>query len=124
MSAPDFWKTLKGLLARLADIAHHFTWSTYNTTTREIVASIEADPTIPEESKGNLVSWVTHPEWSKSGPCEICDGNEGDYEADDPLFPDYPAHVNCVCTLDIMVNRSEPKPSAKVSSNSTGSRSD
>ena len=62
---------------------------------------LEADPSVPKEDKGNKLSWVTHPERSKSGPCPICADNEGDYDPDDPLLPMMPAHVICQCTWEI-----------------------
>ena len=99
----EFWKSWKGLMARLADISHNFTWGTYNTSTKEFLAALEEDPAVPEDMKGNKLAWTLHPELSESGPCPICYDNEGEYDPDDPFLPEMPAHVRCVCEWDITV---------------------
>jgi hypothetical protein len=91
MSAPDFWKTLNGLLARLADIAHHFTWSSLNTTVKETVAVIEPE----ERARLRLIlKWET---MGDERVCDYCEEQEGEYEFDDPFLPMIPAHVMCRC---------------------------
>jgi hypothetical protein len=94
----DYWKSLKGLLARLADISHSFVWGTFNAAQATMLADLEADPTIPVEEKGNQLSWTT---MDDDKVCDLCQENEGDYEPDDPLLPDMPAHVICRCYWSI-----------------------
>jgi len=82
----DFWWTLRGLFARLSDLAHHFTWSTLNTAVRETVAVIQAERP-PEESR--RIRWVTMGDekvWT------VCVENADRYSLDEPL-PEMPAHV-------------------------------
>ena len=100
----DFWKTVKGLTARLSDLAHHLTWASVNTAIREQIAVVEDDyQTTTGEPSGNKLNWTLHPESSESGPCEICEDNEGEYDPTDEFLPVLPAHVHCVCTWDIIV---------------------
>src|SRR5271157_5053726 len=95
---PDFWTTWKGILTRLADISHQFTWGTYNASTKEFLAVLEADPAVPEEEKGNKISWTTMEDVKV---CELCDENQGDYDPSDALLPFMPGHVDCRCWWEI-----------------------
>jgi hypothetical protein len=94
-AAVDFWRTLQGVLARLSDLAHHFTWSTLNTAVRETVAVVEAERP-PEERRRIL--WVT---MADEKVCTVCEENEDEYELDEPL-PEMPAHVMCRCHWEIV----------------------
>jgi hypothetical protein len=96
MSAPDFWKTLKGLRARLADIAHHFTWSSLNTTVKETVAVLE--PEDPETGEPRKLLWVT---MEDEKVCDYCNEQEGEYSFDDEFLPMIPGHVFCRCWWQI-----------------------
>ena len=100
MSVEDFWKSTKGILARLADIAHNFSWGTFNTSTKEFLAVLEEDPSIPEEDKGNVLAWRT---MEDDKVCEeICQPNEGEYDPTDAFLPEMPAHVDCRCWWEIV----------------------
>lgn len=94
----DFWTSWQGVLTRLADISHQFTWGSYNATTQEVLADYESDPSVPEEDKGNKISWATAED---DRVCELCMENEGDYQPDDPLLPMMPAHPICRCVWEI-----------------------
>lgn len=96
----DFWKSLKGLLARLADLSHNLTWSTVNTAIREQFAIVEDDyQTTTGEPSGNKLEWVS---MGDDKVCPICEGNEGEYEPTDEFLPDLPAHVVCRCYWNII----------------------
>jgi hypothetical protein len=94
----DFWKSLKGILARLADLSHHLTWSTLNTGIRETVAAIE--PIDPETGEPHKLLWAT---MEDEKVCDYCNEQEGEYDFDDPLLPAIPAHVMCRCWWTIEV---------------------
>ena len=96
----DYWKSLKGLLARLADLAHHLTWSSVNTAIKEQFAVIEDDyQATTGEPSGRKLNWTT---MGDDLVCDICEGNEGEYELDDDFLPTMPAHVNCRCWWEII----------------------
>ena len=102
MPVEDFWKSAKGLLARLADLAHHLTWSSVNTAIREQLAVVEDDyQTVTGEPSGRKLQWAT---MGDDLVCDICEGNEGEYELDDDFLPTMPVHVNCRCYWEIVVS--------------------
>jgi len=92
--AVDFWRTLQGILARIADLAHDFTWRTINTAIRETVLVTEAEKA--PEDRGRL-EWVT---MGDDRVCTVCIDNEGEYELKEPL-PFMPAHVMCRCHWEL-----------------------
>jgi hypothetical protein len=94
-AAADFWRTLPGLLARLSDLAHHFTWSTVNTAVRESVAVVEAERPPGERRR---IRWAT---MGDEKVCAVCGENEDEYSLDEPL-PEMPAHVMCRCHWEIV----------------------
>ncbi len=98
MQIDKFWKSMKGLLYRLADVSHNFTWGTLNTTTKEIIVLYEKRP------ERRLIRWATKGDIKV---CPICykNGreNDGEYNVDDPLLPFMPAHVNCRCWWEMKV---------------------
>jgi len=96
LSIKEFWQSLEGVIARLADLAHHFTWSTVNTAIRETVVVIEEEK--PVEERGT-VSWVT---MGDDRVCGLCEENEGEYELDETL-PEMPGHLMCRCHWELTV---------------------
>ena len=93
---PDYWKTLKGLIARLADIAHHLTWSSLNTGVKETVAVLE--PINPETIEPHKLIWMT---MEDEKLCPFCEENAGEYDMDAEFIPIIPAHVMCRCWWEI-----------------------
>ena len=110
VAVEDFWKTVKGLTARLSDLAHHLTWASVNTAIREQVAVIEDDyQTTTGEPSGQKLSWKTvgdvagyESEGDEHGVCEICEDNEGEYDPTEDVLPYMPAHVMCRCWWEII----------------------
>jgi len=99
IAAEDFWKSLKGLLARLADLSHHLTWSSLNTAIREQFAVVEDDyQTVTGEPSGRKLAWTT---MGDEKVCDICEGNEGEYDPAEEFLPTMPAHVTCRCWWQI-----------------------
>ena len=100
MPVEDFWKSLKGLLARLADLAHHLTWSSVNTAIQQQLAVVEDDyQTVTGEPSGRKLYWTT---MGDEKVCDYCEGNEGEYEIDDPFLPMLPGHVSCRCYWEVI----------------------
>jgi hypothetical protein len=95
----DFWKSMKGILARLADLSHNLTWSTVNTAIQTQFAIVEDDyQTTTGEPSGRKLSWAT---MDDEKVCDVCEGNEGEYDPSDEFLPDMPAHVVCRCWWEI-----------------------
>jgi hypothetical protein len=91
----DFWKTLQGLEARLADLAHNVTWSAANAGTQQTLIDLDADSQAQTgEKSGNKLSWAT---MDDDKVCEACQDNEGDYDPAAPFLPTMPAHTLCRC---------------------------
>jgi len=86
----DFWKTFKGLLARLADLSHHMTWSSLNVGVKETVAVTE--PIDPETLEPHKLIWITIEDERVWG---LCEENAGEYDMDEDFIPIIPAHVMC-----------------------------
>jgi hypothetical protein len=95
----DFWKTWKGIQTRLADIAHNFTWGTFNAATQQQLLVLEADEAVPPEDKGNTLSWAT---MEDDKVCTLCQENAGDYDPAAPFLPTMPAHIDCRCWWDVI----------------------
>ena len=112
-----YWATDPGLQNRIDLLAHDAAWRDYNIA---IVAMAELEfaaiatatgvtPGYPTDvSTGQTSSldiiyiWRTHPEESKTGPCEFCESQEGIiYTAEDVAGADMPAHPACCCDWDI-----------------------
>jgi hypothetical protein len=89
VSSVDFWKTLKGLVYRLSDLAHHLTWSTLNVGIKEVAAVTDA-----ETGEKYQVEWVT---MEDDSVCDQCEASAGVYDSDEPFLPTIPAHVMCRC---------------------------
>ncbi len=88
-----FWTSMEGILQRIALLAKNYAWQIYG-----IIIGNHAEQLI----------WRTNPEMSKSGPCDFCI----DLEAGSPYKkgeePDYPAHPDCCCDLDLVEANEEP----------------
>jgi hypothetical protein len=101
----DYWRTLKGLLARLGMLAHNYTWTLMNTGTQNALAILEEPERAAAAEKLKYV-WTTHPELSKTGPCPICDDLDGEeFSADEVQTLGYvpgDVHPNCYCTLELV----------------------
>jgi len=78
----SFWETLAGVMARISDFAHDFTWSIVNIA----MASLAAEA-------GIEIEWVT---MRDERVCPLCRTLEGLYMVGEPL-PTLPAHVLCRC---------------------------
>ena len=99
LSAPDFWKSIRGLLARLADLSHNLTWSTVNTAIKEQLAVIEDDyQATTGEPSGRKLYWTT---MDDEKVCDYCNEQEGEYSFDDPFLPVIPGHAMCRCVWQI-----------------------
>lgn len=101
MSFPvvDFWKTWKGIQARLADLAHNLTWGSVNTAVKEQLIDLDAEyQATTGEPSGNKLTWAT---MDDDKVCDLCQENEGDYEPDAPFLPDMPGHPLCRCRWKI-----------------------
>ena len=95
----EFWKSWKGLMARLADLAHHLTWSTVNTGVKEQLAVVEDDyQATTGEPSGLKLYWVT---MDDEKVCDYCQEQEGEYDLTDEFLPTMPAHVMCRCIWTI-----------------------
>lgn len=138
MVEEDFWRSLKGLVARLNDIAHNLTWGTLNAYILESARAVKVGetlnvprgavgeigletlvdveaPTEPRQVESRKIEWKTVgdemgyvSQGDPHGVCELCEDYEGEYDADDPLLPFMPAHVMCRCYWGVTVKVAEP----------------
>ena len=83
----DFWKSLEGIITRVADLAHNFTWGSLAETVKGV---FEATP------QGQVLVWN---EVGDGRVCELCVAAEAEnpYQETEALLPDIPLHVNCRC---------------------------
>ena len=92
--AEDFWRTLKGLLTRIADISHNFTWSSLNTATKDTVKERIGVIEVEQPERKFKLYWET---MGDERVCLYCVDHEGEYEPDEPFLPVIPAHPLCRC---------------------------
>jgi hypothetical protein len=88
-------------MTRIADIAHHFTWASLNTATKELVTVTEGEA--PEPRKVRLF-WTT---MDDNNVCLLCEDNEHEYsgiDPDEPFLPVIPAHPLCRCWWNVEVD--------------------
>jgi hypothetical protein len=93
MSTTDsFWGSLKGLLHRIADLAHNLTWASLNAGIRETIGILE--PEDPKTGEKRTLKWVS---MGDNRVCDLCLDSEGEYDPDDPFLPVIPSHALCRC---------------------------
>lgn len=90
MSQKDFWSSLRGLLFRIASLAHDLTWKSLNMGIREVAAVTDT-----ETGEKYQLEWVT---MGDDKVCELCADSAGVYDSDDPFLPTIPAHALCRCS--------------------------
>lgn len=90
MSEEDFWSSDEGILIRLEDLSHDFTFKTYNNALRGSF----------KDSGIKRLVWVTVLD---NDTCKECEGMEGNDYSTGGFLPKMPRHPNCRCMWDVFV---------------------
>ena len=88
----DFWLSEEGILLRTEDLAHSFTFKTYN---RALKGAFE-------ESGIKELEWVTDYSGGNE-PCNYCDSQSGRRYKIGQFLPRIPAHNKCKCFWDMYI---------------------
>ena len=95
----DYWRTPEGINQRLDMLGSQFTYMVVNNSLKMYGDTYGASG----------MMWVTHPEASKTGPCQICSPKHGRIYKPGQFMPPMPAHARCVCQWEIIwSNPAEP----------------
>ena len=95
--ASAYWSSPEGILQRIAMLSQSFTHRIVNNAL-----------IIYGESGGiTRWRWGTNPGESIFGPCAYCESQDGRIYRKGQFLPSLPAHVNCVCTWELMFDPRE-----------------
>jgi len=88
----DFWLSDEGILIRMEDLAHDFTFKVYNGALKGAFreAGIQEFIWVTDYTKGNI-------------PCNYCDGQNGRPYTSGQFLPKMPAHNKCKCFWDARI---------------------
>ena len=92
MTTEDFWLSDEGILIRLEDIAHDFTFKVYNGAKKWIF----------KEAGFKKLIW-TADYTAGNVPCIYCDGQNGRPYNIGMFLPKMPAHIKCKCGWDVRI---------------------
>ena len=88
--AQEFWTSEEGILIRLEDLAHDFTFKMYNGAVRAYA----------KDAGFRVFKWVTAiGAWT----CRYCLGQHGREYKVGQFMPKLPAHVKCNCYWDVKI---------------------
>lgn len=86
----EFWTSKEGILIRLEDLAHDFTFKVYNGATKAYF----------EDAGFKRFRWVTAVgRWT----CKYCLNQNGREYKSGQFIPRIPVHIKCNCFWDILV---------------------
>lgn len=92
----DFWLSDEGILVRLEDLSHQFTFQTYNGALKG---------SFKEAGVQELV-WVADYTGGNE-PCPYCDSQNGRIYSISQFLPRVPAHIKCKCFWDMRIRLGE-----------------
>ena len=86
----EFWSSEEGILIRLQDLAHDFTFKVFN----------KAVQAYAKDAGFKKFRWVTVID---KGTCQFCLNQNGKEYKSGQFMPKIPKHVGCRCFLDILI---------------------
>lgn len=88
----EFWLSDEGILVRMEDLAHDFTFKIYNGALKGSFkeAGIKEFVWVTDYTEGNE-------------PCNYCDGQNGRIYSIGQFLPRIPRHVKCKCLWDARI---------------------
>jgi len=86
----DFWLSDEGILVRLEDLAHDFTFKVYNGALKGAF----------KEAGIKALEWVTTID---EKTCDYCDSQAGRRYNIGQFLPKIPAHIKCRCFWDMLI---------------------
>ncbi len=93
-SIEEYWSSEDGILIRLEDLAHEFTFKTYNRALKGYF----------QDSGIRKLRWVTSMDNLNRGvSCSICEGRNGKVYKSSQFLPRIPVHIGCGCFWDVEV---------------------
>jgi len=90
----EFWTSKEGILIRLEDLSHDFTFKVFNGAVRGYI----------KDAGFKKFGWVTSEDNIARGvSCEYCKRQNGKEYKVGQFLPKIPAHIGCDCFWDILI---------------------